>query len=96
LLAILALDEERNLVTNSIIDPRRLDELERGDRVPSLLLNVDAGSGASRPFDVVGRESFCGEVDLRDMGRRIQEGDSRSKVVGGSVDMTSSDIERKW
>jgi hypothetical protein len=96
LLARLALDDERNLWTISITEPRRPDELERGDREPSLLLDVDVGSGASRPFAVVGRDSFWGDVDLRDIGRRIQDGDNRSKVEGGSVDMTSSDIEGRW
>jgi hypothetical protein len=93
LLARLALDDERSLWTISITEPRRPDELERGDREPSLLLDVDVGSGASRPFAVVGRDSFWGDADLRDIGRRIQDGDNRSKVEGGSVDMTSSDIE---
>ena len=93
LLARLAFDGERNLLTNPITEPRRPDELERGDREPSLLLDVCAGSGASRPFAVAGRDSFWGDVDRRDIGRRNQEGDSRSRVEGGSVDMTSSDME---
>jgi len=93
LLDRLAFDDERNLLTNSITEPRRPDELERGDREPSLLLDACAGSGGSRPFAVVGRDSFWGDVDRRDIGRRIQEGDNRSKAEGGSVDMTSSDME---
>jgi hypothetical protein len=91
LLAILALDEERSLLTISRTEPRRPDMLERGERDSSLLLRV--GSGARKPFAVVGLVSFCGDVERRDKGRRIQDGDSLSRAEGLSVDMMSSDME---
>jgi len=90
---MLVVDEERSLFTISRTEPRRPDVLERGERESSLLLDVC--SGARNPFAVVGLDSFCGEVDLRDIGRRIQDGDNLSRgEVGVSVGMMSSDMER--
>jgi hypothetical protein len=91
LLAMLVLDEERSLLTISRTEPRRPEVLERGERDSSLLLRV--GSGARKPFAVVGLMLFCGDVERRESGRRIQAGDNLSKVEGLSVDMMSSDME---
>ena len=91
---MLAFDGERSLCTISRTEPRRPDILELGELSSSLLLDLDVGRGARKPFAVGGLESFfCGEFDLREIERRIQDGDNLSIVEGLSVDMTSSDIE---
>jgi hypothetical protein len=91
---MLAFDGERNLLTISRIEPRRPEMLECVELGPSLLLDGDAGRGARSPFDVVGLEFVsCGDFDLREMVRRIHDGDSLS-IEGGVLDgMTSRDIE---
>jgi hypothetical protein len=94
LLATLAFDGERSLCTISRTEPRRLDVPELVEWNSSLLLDLDVGRGARNPFAVGGLESlFWGEADRRETERRIHDGDNRSIVEGGSVDMTSSDIE---
>ena len=92
LLAMLALDDERSLFTISRTEPRRPEENERDERDSSLLLRV--GSGARNPLAVGGLESLSGDVDRRDSGRRIQDGDSLSRLEGVSGDMMRSDMER--
>jgi hypothetical protein len=66
-----------------------------------LVLLVD-GLGASNAVDgdrsavdVAGLESASCTDFLRAIDRRIQDGDNRSMVVGGSVDITNSDIEEE-
>jgi hypothetical protein len=91
---MLAFDDERNLLTISRIEPRRPEILECVELGSSLLLDGDAGRGARRPFDVVGLEFVsCGVFGLREMVRRIHDGDSRSVEGGVLGDMMSSDIE---
>jgi hypothetical protein len=89
----LALDDERRRFTTPRKDARPL-------RDSSLLVLLVVGRGDKRPLAVDGRDDGrdCDSdscTDFRrnaDMGRRIQDGDSRS-FEGESVDMTSSDME---
>jgi hypothetical protein len=86
----LALEDERRRLTT----PRKDARLFRDS---SLLVLLVVGRGVKRPLEVDGRDCDCASVsctDFRlsaDIGRRIQDGDSRS-FEGDSVDMTSSDM----
>jgi hypothetical protein len=90
----LALEDERRRFTT----PRKDARLFRDS---SLLVLLVVGRGDKKPLEVVGRDCDCSSVsctDFRlsaDIGRRIQDGDSRS-FEGDSVDMTSSDMKVGW
>ncbi len=91
MLAMLAIDGERSLLIIPRTEGRRPDLLERES---SLLLDPEVDRCWRPEADGCLACASCTDCLLGEMDRRIQDGDNLSIAEMGSVDMTSSDIER--